>query len=122
MPTVDLLAKAISGRRLSESERLQLTPPLLAQLAVGGYLELHPTDRRRMPRTVLAHLAICGCIELTRTERDTLNPQTLAILGASRDAKLHDAEIGRMPRQLRKMIKCSNGASARHAARVAVCV
>jgi len=105
MPTVNLLAKAIAGRGLTESERLQLTPPLLAQLAVGGYLDLWVTDRRRMSKIMLAHLAICGCIELTRTERNSLNPQTLAILTATRKTRLHTSEFGRMPLQLRRVVK-----------------
>ena len=105
MPTVDLLAKALDGKGLSESERLQLSPPLLAHLAVGGYLKLWVTDRRRMSKIMLAHLAICGCIELTKTERNSLNPQTLAILTASRNTKLDEAEFGRLPLRLRQTLK-----------------
>ena len=105
MPTVELLSKALGGNGLTEMERLQLSPPLLAQLAIGGHIHLWRTDRRRMSKSLLGHLAMCGCIELARTERDSLSPQTLAILATSRNLGLSDSEVGRLPCRIRKVIK-----------------
>jgi hypothetical protein len=106
MPTTtsSLLSKAIS-LGLDETERSMLSPPLLAQLAIGGHIALTPCDRRRMPKTTLALLAIGGFIELTRYERDSFNPQTLALLAVSGLTTLHPAELNRLSTDLQSVVK-----------------
>ena len=106
MPTTTsrLLCKAVS-LGLSENERALIPAPLLAQLAIGGYLTLTPSDRRRLPKTTLALLAIGGFIELTRYERDSFNLHTLAMLALSSRVELKDSELVRLSADLRTVVK-----------------
>ena len=105
MSTTDLIRKAITGKDLTESERLALAPPLLAHLAVGGHIKLAPSDRRRLSKTMLAQLAIGGFMELTRSERDSVSPYALALLGVSGRTKLEPAECARLSRGLRDVVE-----------------
>jgi hypothetical protein len=104
MTTSVLLSKAIS-LGLSESERALVSPPLLAQLAIGRHITLTPSDRRRMPKTTLALLAIGGFIELTRYERDSFSPHTLVMLALNGRAELQDNELARLSADLQVVVK-----------------
>jgi len=106
MPTTTsiLLSKAIS-LGLNENERALISPPLLAQLAVGRHISLTPSDRRRLPKTTLALLAIGGFIELTRYERDSFSPHTLVMLALHGRAELKDSELARLSADLRTFVK-----------------
>jgi hypothetical protein len=105
MSTTDLIRKAIIRKELADSERLALTPPLLAHLAIGGHIQLSPSDRRRLSKVMLAQLAIGGFIELTKSERDSISSHALALLGMSGRTKLEAAECARIARGLRGMVE-----------------
>ena len=60
--------KAINGGQLTDAERAALTPSLLVQLVIGGYLVLTQAERDRIPAPELAQLAIGEYIELNAEE------------------------------------------------------
>ena len=73
MPDPNVIAmRAIEGQALTDVERSSLTPALLAQLSIGGYLSLTDSERQLLPATLLANLALCSDLVLTRAERDRL--------------------------------------------------
>jgi hypothetical protein len=82
-----------------------LSPPLLAQLAIGGHITLTPADRRRLPKTTLSLLATGGYIELARYERDSLNPHTLAILAVTGLTTLQPNELKRLSADLQSAVQ-----------------
>jgi hypothetical protein len=96
MPDPNLVAmRVIEGQVLSEEERSFLTPTLLAQLAIGGHLQLTDNERQIIPAALLANLALCCDLQLTRAERDRLPENLLAQLVIGGKTNVEYEELSR---------------------------
>ena len=96
--------KVLEGETLSEQDRSMLTPALLAQLAIGGFLTLTDHERQQLPATLLANLALCSGLELSRTERDRLPVNLLAQLIIGGKTKADPDELERFSGAVRTII------------------
>ncbi|MDG2129182.1 MAG: hypothetical protein P8K08_14385 [Fuerstiella sp.] len=106
MPNPSLIAmRVLDGETLSDEERSWLTPGLLAQLAIGGYLSLTDHERQTLPASLLANLAIGSHISLTRLERDRLPENLLAQLVIGGKVEVEAGELDRFSDAVRKIVE-----------------
>ncbi len=116
MPNPSLIAmRVLEGETLSDEERSWLTPALLAQLAIGGYLSLTDHERQTLPASLLANLAIGSHIQLTRPERDRLPENRLAQLVIGGKTDIEADELERFSEAVRTIIEQVSTANPRTA-------